>query len=330
MNSVKIFEAGFGHKAAGSKPFRIFRRTLVNRLWDYPRHLRRRLHEFDLFHVVDHSYAQLVHVLPPERTGVFCHDLDTFRCLLEPARAPRPEWFRAMARRILRGLQKAAVVFHNSLETRRQIERFGLIDPQRLVHAPLGVSREFTAGSLESEEPPADRFLLHVGSCIRRKRIDVLLQVFAEVRTHYPDLKLVKVGGPWQPEHKELIDRLGLTASIQQYIGVDRATIARLYRQAALVLMPSEAEGFGLPVIEALACGSRVVASDLAVLREVGGRAAVYCPVADVAGWSQTVCRLLADPALAPQRSLRIAQAQRFSWAAHAEIIVKTYLWLAR
>jgi glycosyltransferase involved in cell wall biosynthesis len=278
---------------------------------------------------VDHSYAQLVHVLPPERTGVFCHDLDTFRCLLEPASAPRPKWFRAMARRTLRGLQKAAVVFHNSLDTRHEIERFVLIDPRRLVHAPLGVSPEFTADRPASEEPRANRFLLHVGSCIPRKRMDVLLQVFAEVRRNYPDLKLVKVGGPWQPEQKDLINRLGIAAGIQQDIGVDRGTIARLYRQAAIVLMPSEAEGFGLPVIEALACGSIVVASDLAVLREVGGRAAVYCPVADVAAWSQTVGRLLADPAQAPLRSVRIAQAQRFSWAAHAEIIARTYLQLA-
>jgi glycosyltransferase involved in cell wall biosynthesis len=94
--------------------------------------------------------------------------------------------------------------------------------------------------------------------------------------------------------------------------------------------MTSDAEGFGLPVIEALACGSIVVASDLAVLREVGGQATVYCAVADVASWCQTVCRLLADPAQAPLRSERIAQAQRFSWAAHGETIVNAYLRLAK
>src|SRR4051794_12536001 len=61
---------------------------VLNRFWDYPRALGRlaRGCGFDLFHLVDHSYAQLVHVVPPERTIVTCHDLDTFRCLLEPAR----------------------------------------------------------------------------------------------------------------------------------------------------------------------------------------------------------------------------------------------------
>src|SRR5262245_33113191 len=54
---------------------------LVNRFWDYPRHLRRTKVDADVFHVADHSYAQLVHVLPAERTIVTCHDIDTFRCL---------------------------------------------------------------------------------------------------------------------------------------------------------------------------------------------------------------------------------------------------------
>ena len=77
---------------------------LVNRLWTYPRHLRRWRSHFDVFHIVDHSYAQLVHALPPGRTGVFCHDLDAFRCLLEPGQERRPLWFRVLARHVLAGL----------------------------------------------------------------------------------------------------------------------------------------------------------------------------------------------------------------------------------
>src|SRR5579872_5099687 len=68
---------------------------LWNRFYTYPRWLQNRAHQFDLFHVVDHSYSHLVHELPPGRTVVTCHDLDTFRCLLAPAREPRPRWFRA-------------------------------------------------------------------------------------------------------------------------------------------------------------------------------------------------------------------------------------------
>src|SRR5213593_881758 len=83
---------------------------LFNRFWDYPRFLRRCRESFDIFHVVDHSYAQLVLELPPGQTLVTCHDLDTFRCLLEPDSEPRSVLFQAMVRRTLRGLRKAALV----------------------------------------------------------------------------------------------------------------------------------------------------------------------------------------------------------------------------
>jgi glycosyltransferase involved in cell wall biosynthesis len=299
---------------------------LLNRYRDYPRFLRGQIGDFDLFHVCDHSYAQLVHQLPGPRTGVYCHDLDTFRCLLEPRLDPRPRWFRALARRTLGGMQKAGVVFHNSMQTRAEVERHGLIDPARLVHAPLGVSAEFspelTSGHSPAGGPP---FLLHVGSCIPRKRIDVLLDVFAAVCQAHPDLRLVKVGGPWTAAQREQLARLDLEGRVELRNGLKRVEVAALYRTAALVLLPSEAEGFGLPVIEALACAAAVVLSDLPVLREVGGPGAVYCPVGDVRAWADTVGRLLADPGLAPSRAVRLNQARRFTWANHARAIAAAY-----
>jgi glycosyltransferase involved in cell wall biosynthesis len=305
---------------------------LLNRLWDYPRFVRRRAPAFDLFHVCDHSYAQLVHALPRGRAGVYCHDLDTFRCLLEPKRDPRPRWFRWVARRVLSGLQRAAVVFHSTLAVRREILRHGLIDPGRLVQAPLGVPPEFTAEEDGCGLPPpldGAPFLLHVGSCIPRKRVDVLLRVFAAVRAGRPDLKLVKVGGPWAPEHRDLLDRLALGPAVVQLSGLERRALAALYRRAALVLLPSEAEGFGLPLLEALACGAAVAATDLPVLREVGGDAAVYCPLADVPAWAHTVRTLLDDPDRAPPRAVRLARAARYSWESHARAIADAYLRLA-
>jgi glycosyltransferase involved in cell wall biosynthesis len=304
---------------------------LLNRLWDYPRYLRRRAAALDLVHVVDHSYAQLLHVLPPGTAGVYCHDLDTFRCLLDPRREPRPRWFRAMARHVLQGFQKAAVVFHSTGAVRRQIEAHGLIDPARLVHAPYGVAPEFgpDADPRDAHTLPelAGRpFLLHVGSCIPRKRIDVLLNVFTAAHARRSDLRLVQVGGEWTAAQREQIDRLGVAAAVHQVRGLGREELAALYRRAALVLQPSEAEGFGLPVAEALACGAAVVASDLPVLREVGGAAAVYRPAGDVPAWADTVLHLLDRPDAAPPRTARLGQAGRYSWPAHARTIADAYL----
>ncbi len=98
---------------------------LLNRFILFPRYARQAARRFDLFHVADHSYGQLVHALPPGRTGVYCHDLDAFRCLFDQGAHPRPRWFRAMSQRILTGLRKAAVVFHSTAAVGDEIRRAG-------------------------------------------------------------------------------------------------------------------------------------------------------------------------------------------------------------
>jgi glycosyltransferase involved in cell wall biosynthesis len=305
---------------------------LLNRMHYYPRHLASRLEEFDLFHICDHSYSQLIHVLPGRRTGVFCHDLDTFRCLIEPNKEPRPRWFKAMAGKILSGLQKAAIVFYTTDTVRKQIERYGLLDPNVLVKAPYGVSPEFTSESVGLDPAAAilvelqgAPFLLHVGSCIARKRIDLLLDAFAGARLEHRDLKLLQVGGEWSIQQLEQIKRLGIGAAVLQLQRQDRPTLAGLYRHASVVLAPSEAEGFGLPIIEALACGATVVASDIPVFHEVGGDDIFYCPLDDVQSWVDTTVGILTG--FHPKTSLGTSfdRRQRFSWEAHTRTIVEAY-----
>ncbi|MFM7437070.1 MAG: glycosyltransferase [Snowella sp.] len=318
----------------GEKGFAYNSDRLLNRFWDYPRYLQKKVNEFDFFHVSDHSYAQLVHVLPPERTGVFCHDIDAFRSLLEPTIEPRPAWYRAMSQRILTGLQKAAVVFYSTTPIKNQIEHYHLLDSSRLVHAPYGISSEFSLINQANQATDQDilkqvgekSFLLHVGSCIPRKRIDILLEVFAEVRKSHPELRLVKVSGDWTNDQLAQINQLGLQQSIVYLKGLERSQIADLYRKATLVLLTSEAEGFGLPVIEALACGAIMVASDIPVLREVGGNAVNYCPLGDISTWVRITDQLITHPEHCPSLDLRLAQAQKYSWSTHANIIAGAYL----
>jgi glycosyltransferase involved in cell wall biosynthesis len=318
----------------GEKGFAYNSDRLLNRFWDYPQYLKKKVNEFDLFHVSDHSYAQLVHVLPPERTGVFCHDIDAFRSLLEPTIEPRPAWYKKMSRRILTGLQKAAVVFYSTTPIKNQIEHYNLLDSSRLVHAPYGISSEFSLIDQANQGTERDilkqvsetPFLLHVGSCIPRKRIDILLEVFAEVRKSHPELRLVKVSGDWTNDQLAQINQLGLEQSIVYLKGLTRSQIATLYQKATLVLLTSEAEGFGLPVIEALACGAIIVASDIPVLREVGGLAATYCPVGNISTWVKTVDQLVINPHYSPELEIRLTQSQKYSWSTHANIIAGAYL----
>lgn len=323
-------------RLGGSAPARNVDR-LLNRLVDYPRELKRIVERspFDVYHVIDHSYSQLVHVLPAGRTVVTCHDVDAFRCLLDPAAEPRPKWFRAVTRRILRGMQKAAAVACDSEATRDAILAGDLVPADRLHVVPIGVSPEFTAEA----DPAADAeilpllgpgvgdgpALLHVGTNIPRKRIDVLLEVFAALRREVPGARLWKAGGALPAEFQEQARRLGVAGSIVTLPFLSRAQLAAVYRRADLALLPSDAEGFGLPVAEALACGATVLASDIPVFREVGGPAIHYAPVADVPAWTSAASSLLASPPSPAARSAALQWSSRFRWSTHADHLAGIY-----
>lgn len=306
---------------------------LLNRHVFLPGIVRRSARRVDFVHVVDHSYAHVVKSVRPGCAGVYCHDLDAFRSLIDPQAEPRPWWFRWLARRTLNGLKRAALVFHNSAAIARQLLDAGIVPPQRLVHAPLGVAEEFRPEPAASVELPvslAAPYLLHVGSTIPRKRLDVLLDVFAAVQGRISGLRLVQVGGPWPAPLAAQIERLGIGPFVAQVRGLSRLQLAELYRRAAVVLVTSESEGFGLPVIEALACGAVVAASDIPTLREAGGNAASFLPVADVPAWTDAITALLVNPAAAPLLDGRLAQAARFTWREHARVIAEAYHALAR
>jgi glycosyltransferase involved in cell wall biosynthesis len=311
---------------------------VANRLWDYPREVSTLARQFDLFHIVDHSYAQLVHRLPAERTLVTCHDLDTFRSVLYPGLEPRSFLFRAMTRHILGGLRKAAHIACDTAATRDDLVARAGIDKSRTTVIPNGPHPSCSPNPEPSADVEAARLLagrhstdlLHVGSTIARKRIDVLLQVVAAVRRSRPDVRLVRVGGPFTAEQRVLVRRLALDDAVLVLPFVDRSTLAAIYRRSAIVLQPSEREGFGLPVLEALACGTPVVASDIHALREVGGTAVQYCAPEDVEAWTRMVADGLREREADPPRWRRrrdagIARASAFSWSRYASGVAAVY-----
>ena len=312
----------------------------LNRFFDYPRALRHLRGDFDVFHIVDHSYAHLVHELAGARTVVTCHDLDAFRCLLASGAERRSLPFRMMARRTLAGMRKAARVCCPSAATRDALVSNALVSPERLVVIPNGVhpacsprpdeAADAAAARLLGPADPAAIEILHVGSTIPRKRIDLLLRIVAAARAKFPNLRLVKAGGALNADQQRLAQALGLKDSIITMPSVEPAVLAAIYRRAALLLLPSEAEGFGLPLVEAMACATPVVASDIPVLREIGADAAVYCAVADVPAWSTALAAMLAERAANPERwasrrAAAVSQASHFSWATYADLCAALY-----
>jgi glycosyltransferase involved in cell wall biosynthesis len=267
---------------------------------------------------------------------VYCHDIDAFRARRVSDGKPRSRGFRAMQRVTASGLRDAAVVFYSTESVRREIEDGGLVSSEKLVHAPYGISPEFEPHTANADSDGAERllapldgrpFLLHVGSSVPRKRLDVLFDTFARLRSRFPELRLVQNGARLDDAQRAHVARARIGDALHQPSEgpIERSVLAGLYRRARAVLVTSDAEGFGLPVIEALACGAVVFASDIPVLREVGGDAVIPCRVGDPDDWAATVGRFLDGDLQAPSREVRLAQAARFTWRNHARIILDAY-----
>jgi len=314
----------------------------VTRYWGYARWLRQHARRFDVFHVIDHSYAHLVHELPADRTVVTCHDTDAFMPLVDHAiiktRLPN-----VVTRRILSGMRKAARITCGSAATRDEVERYGFAERNKLSVAYYGVESSISpvpdpvadeAISNLIDPPNADALdLLHVGSCIPRKRIDLLLRVFRAVRDAEPRARLLKAGGRLTPEQQALAHKLGVDTHIVQIPFLETRVLAALYRRAAVVIVPSEREGFGLPVVEALAAGAPVVATDLPVFREIGGGVVRYAPLGGVGQWAAEIAHVLRDrlnPEVRQQlHDAGVCHAATFSWSAFATVHADTYRQIA-
>ena len=326
---------------SGSAPLNIDR--ALNRLVDYPRHAGALRSSHDVFHIVDHSYAQLVHRLPPGRAVVTCHDLDTFRSVLAPGDDPRSPLFKAMTRHILEGLKRAACVTCDTAAVRDEMLARGLADAGRVIVAPIGVGEEFRSDPDPAADVEAARLvgapvgaveILHVGSAAPRKRLDRVLCLSADLAPQIDRVHLVRVGGPFTPEQDRLARDLGVGGRVSVLPVLEDRVLAALYRRAAIVVLPSDREGFGLPVVEALACGTPVLASDLPALREVGGTAAEFCAPDDREAWARAARRLIQERSehrdhFATRRARGVVWAGRFTWVRFAAELAAVYLTLA-
>jgi len=300
----------------------------LNRFARYPRWLSRQREKFDLFHIIDHSYAHLVHSLPAQRTVVTCHDTDAFRCLLECNRSLPSRVRRSITMRLLTGLQMAAAVICDSGATADELLAHGWVQPEKISVVNLGADTIFSPEADREADQQVEQLLgatperiniLHVGSTIPRKRIDVLLRAFAQIKKEISNAVLLRAGGSFTSDQQALARQLGVESSILVLPFLTDRQLAALYRRSTVLLLPSEREGFGLPLLEAMFCGLPVVASDIPALREIGGEAALYSPVADIHNLSRHAMKLIRAQETQPESAQQIReaclqQAQQFSW----------------
>jgi glycosyltransferase involved in cell wall biosynthesis len=218
---------------------------------------------------------------------------------------------------------RADVVMSDSHATADALRSRG-VDGDRIVVAPIGVTA-FPAA--DASMVPDDPYLLAVGALTPRKNLEGLVAAFA--RASLPDrLRLVLAGPPGWGAHTVLaaIERHRVSDRVIRTGSVTDAQLAGLYEGCLAVCVPSRAEGFGLPVIEAGAAGAPVLASDLAVFREVGEGVALHVPPADEQAWAAALERIVTDEDLRREAAARGRTfARRFTWERTAAITASAY-----
>ncbi|HEV2055349.1 MAG TPA: glycosyltransferase family 1 protein [Methylomirabilota bacterium] len=209
------------------------------------------------------------------------------------------------------------------------------VAPEKVVVTPHGADPFFLAapapGELEASERrvSAGRFLLYVGALAPHKNVAGLLRAFARLRTR-PEaegVRLVAVAGPGRvPDIAPLIRELGLGGAVTLIGYVDDEVLRALYHRAQALVLPSFGEGFGLPVLEAMACGTPVVTSRISALPEVAADAALYVDPREPDDIASAMGRLLADEVL--RRDLAAkgrARAATFSWDRTVAQVLRAY-----
>lgn len=222
---------------------------------------------------------------------------------------------------------RADVVLCNSAATRDALlETWG---PQRapIIVSPFAASPVFSPEGPRARRPGARRAeLLFVGSRGGQKDFGVLPAALQIAGSALSDVAVRCVGGePFRDTERATLHRFGV-ADRFSWSQVDDLSLAAHYRSADLVVVTSQAEGFGLPVLEALASGTGVVSSDVPALREVGGDAVDYFTPGDAEHLAETITSVLAQPDDAGQRRRqRLDRAGQFSWARCARQTARAY-----
>jgi glycosyltransferase involved in cell wall biosynthesis len=252
------------------------------------------------------------------RSVVTLHDL---AFLLYPA--THTEASRAYYAASGESVRRAERVIAVSQRTASDAVRLLGVDPARMRVVPEAAAPGFgprgdaefeaTARRLHLDQRP---YALFVGTLEPRKNVPLLLEAFAQVRNQL-DAQLLVVGGRgWLEEPIFAAHaRSGLGDAVRFLGSLDQDDLAALYSYASVFVLPSLYEGFGLPVLEAMACGAPVICSNAGPLPEVAGDAAVQLSPHDLAPWAQAMLAVMTDAPLASTlRQKGFDRAATYSW----------------
>jgi len=286
---------------------------------------------FDLLH----SPAFITPLKTPCPKAVTVHDI-TY--LLYPSHFA-PWWVKYLNLTMPRVLRSSAAIICGSEHSKSDIVNAYGLSPQKVHVVPYGVDHCKFHPDVELDANWARSFgiregyVLHVGELSQRKNIPVLLRAVAYLRDRgkWEGRQLVLAGAGSHgmrgaDEVQDVVRELDLGDTVVATGRVPDSQLPGLYRYASLLVMPSLYEGFGFPVLESMAIGTPVVASNVSSLPEVAGEAAILVPPQDVTALANAIDDVLSSKAIASElRQKGFSRAREFSWERAAANTIAVY-----
>lgn len=283
---------------------------------------------YDLYHIANQNLSFLK--LTPK--VVTCHDL--IQCLF-----PRSPIHRLHAKFSHSGLKNADFVIADSHSTKKDLTRFYAIPGERIRVIYPGIDhgnfyqRERTSSSYEMFGLfPQHKYILHLSTELATKNVAGIIQAFAKLKKEYrlDDVKLIKAGAPAHRRDRkrnlDLFKKLHLEEGVIFLDYIPEKDLPSLYNVADLFVFPSFYEGFGLPVLEAMACGTPVITSTTSSLPEVVGDAGIMVDPHDVDGLAKAMHEVVTNEGLRQDMIKRgLERAKMFSWEKTAEETLRVY-----
>ncbi|MCQ2516023.1 MAG: glycosyltransferase family 4 protein [Saccharofermentans sp.] len=237
-----------------------------------------------------------------------------------------PETMQAKNRRLLQGhlgdsIKRANTILTISEFSKQEIiDVFG-VDESRIYVGPCGVDTTFYTPGVGfttniNKVYDLERYIFYVGTLEPRKNIKTIVEAFNKISDKFPDVKLVLAGGlGWQPDATlDAIKNSPVSSRIVQTGYVSDEEKRDLLRNAELFIFPSIYEGFGMPVTEAMACGTDCIISDSSSLPEVSGGLLTMIKHDDVNSFAAAIENKLLNPIDSECKQKLIAQAATFNW----------------
>ena len=247
-------------------------------------------------------------------------------------------WVRAYMRLVSVAARRATLILTDSHASARDVVRLLGIPQERLrvIHLAAGVL--YRPVSPEELEPTLTRlgipprYLLYLGGFDRRKNVVGLLRAFARVHRGIDDVALVIAGklperpSAFAPDPRVVAIQMGLQGKVHCTGWVAAEDKPALYSGALALVFPSRYEGFGLPVLEAISCGTPAIVGTGSALEEVAGPGGIAVPPEDIDALASDLVRIVQDSALRHDLSVKgLEHARSFSWQKTAQRTVEAY-----